>query len=248
VTERRALERLKSEFIATVSHELRTPLTAIQGAVDLLAGGVGGVLPETAADLVDTAASNAVRLRKLVDDLLDFEKLSSEDAGFVRRRVRLVALVDEMIAAAAPFASRHGVVMARVGPPSDVEVETDPDRLGQVILNLLSNAAKFSNGEGARVEASVHAEGPMAIVSVKDRGVGIPAAFHSRIFQKFSQVDSSDSRAKGGTGLGLSISKAIVEKLGGEISFESAVGVGTTFHVKLPRVRDAKAEVRAQSA
>jgi PAS domain S-box-containing protein len=235
VTEQREVERMKGDFIATVSHELRTPLTAIQGAVDLLVGGVAGVLPETAQDLAVTAASNATRLRKLVDDLLDFEKLTSATMTLARRRTLLVPLVDEVIACAAPFAQKYDVRIERLpAPDAELLVETDPDRLGQVLTNLLSNAAKFSQPGGV-IAVGVDAQDGRAVLSVRDRGVGIPEAFHDRIFQKFSQVDSSDSRAKGGTGLGLSISKAIVEKLGGEISFESTLGAGTTFRVSIPQ-------------
>ena len=234
ITERRAVERMKGDFISTVSHELRTPLTAIMGAVDLLAGGVGGKLNETAHDLVVTAASNAVRLRKLVDDLLDFEKLTSETLTLTKRRVRLVPLLDEVITCAAPFAQRYDVKIERAGvPEGDLEIDTDPDRLGQVITNLLSNAAKFSK-PGDVVAVSVQSKSDRLVISVRDHGVGIPDGFRERVFQKFSQVNSSDSRAKGGTGLGLSISKAIVNKLGGEISFESTVGTGTVFHVAIP--------------
>ena len=236
ITERRVVERMKGDFIATVSHELRTPLTAIQGAVDLLAGGVGGELPEIARDLVVTAASNAIRLRKLVDDLLDFEKLTSETLTLTKRRVHIVPLVDEVIMCAAPFATKYDVRIQRLpAEEGDLEIDTDPDRLGQVITNLLSNAAKFSKPGGV-VDVGILPRDERVVLSVSDRGAGIPEAFRDRIFQKFSQVDSSDSRAKGGTGLGLSISKAIVEKLGGEISFESTLGVGTTFRVTIPRV------------
>ncbi|MGO8995018.1 MAG: ATP-binding protein [Polyangiaceae bacterium] len=232
VTERRAVDKMKAEFIATVSHELRTPLTSIQGAVDLLAGGVGGALPETARDLAVTAAANAVRLRKLVDDLLDFERLGADTLTLAPRRVRLLPLLDEAVACAAPFAQRHSVRIERTAS-DDIEVDTDPDRLAQVITNLLSNAAKFSRA-GSFVETNVRVDQGRAIVSVRDYGVGIPESFRGRVFQKFSQVDSSDARAKGGTGLGLSISKAIMDKLGGELSYESQVGVGTTFRIAIP--------------
>lgn len=234
VTERRAVDDMKAEFIGTVSHELRTPLTAIKGAVDLLAAGVAGELPETARDLVETAAANAVRLRKLVDDLLDFERLGADMLHLEPRPVRLLPLLEEAVACAAPFAEKHNVRIMRVAS-DDVEVETDPDRLAQVITNLLSNAAKFSH-EGGIVEASVRFENARAVIRVRDHGMGIPESFRDRVFKKFSQVDSSDARAKGGTGLGLSISKAIVDKLGGELSYESEMGVGTTFLVALPTV------------
>jgi PAS domain S-box-containing protein len=232
VTERRAVDKMKAEFIATVSHELRTPLTAIKGAVDLLAGGVAGELPEIARDLATTAAANAVRLRKLVDDLLDFEKLGADTLTLERRPVRLLQVVDDAVHCAAPFAQRYGVRIERIAS-DELEVETDPDRLAQVVTNLLSNAAKFSR-PGGLVEVRVQRDGERAVVSVRDYGLGIPESFRDRVFQKFSQVDSSDARAKGGTGLGLSISKAITDKLGGELTYESLVGVGTTFRVAIP--------------
>jgi signal transduction histidine kinase len=229
---------MKSEFIATVSHELRTPLTSIQGGLDLLVGGVAGALPEMAADLVGTASANAKRLRTLVDDLLDFEKLSAGRMTLSRRPVRLGPLVDGVISGAAPFARQFNVRIDRAGDrDADPVADTDPDRLGQVLMNLLSNAVKFSK-DGGTVEVSLAAEGGRAIVKVCDHGIGIPPSFHGRMFQKFSQVDSSDTRARGGTGLGLSISKAIVDQLGGEISFESALGAGTTFRIAIPLGRE----------
>jgi signal transduction histidine kinase len=232
--ERRVIDQMKSEFIATVSHELRTPLTSIQGSIDLLAGGVAGTLPEMAADLVGTASANAKRLRLLVDDLLDFEKLSAGRMTLLRRRVPLGPIVDGAVSGAAPFARQFNVRIDRVGDrTADPVADTDPDRLGQVLMNLLSNAVKFSK-EGGAVEVSLGVEGARAVIMVQDHGIGIPESFHARMFQKFSQVDSSDTRARGGTGLGLSISKAIVDQLEGEIGFESKVDEGTTFWVKLP--------------
>jgi PAS domain S-box-containing protein len=233
ITEQKRVEKLKNEFISTVSHELRTPLTSIRGSLGLIAGGVAGDLPLKARTMVDIAKKNCERLVRLVSDILDVEKIESGKMVFDIRDVEFAPLLDQAVEASRGFAQSLGVSLELDNPHAGVRVQVDADRLTQVVANLLSNACKFSSKEGM-VRVRVGLQGDTLRLSVDDHGPGIPEEFRSRIFQKFAQADGSDGRAKQGTGLGLSISKAIVERMGGRIGFESAVGVGSTFFIDLP--------------
>jgi PAS domain S-box-containing protein len=232
-TERKQIERMKNEFISTVSHELRTPLTSIRGSLGLIAGGVAGPVPPQVKAMVDIAYSNSERLVRLINDILDIEKIESGKMAFDLQPHALLPLIEQTIAANSGYAAQLGVCYALQPLPADVTVNIDPDRLIQVLTNLLSNAAKFSPAGGTVEVAVVQHEGAVR-VSVRDHGPGIPAEFHGRIFQKFAQADSSDTRQKGGTGLGLSISKAIMECFGGHIGFTTTAGSGSTFYFELP--------------
>jgi PAS domain S-box-containing protein len=232
ISERKRLERLKDEFVSTVSHELRTPLTSISGSLGLLIGGATGKLPEAAERLLAIAQSNSQRLVRLVNDILDIEKMESNRIVFNFRRVEARALVEQAIEDNRGFADGYGVRI-RLDPASVAgEVHADPDRLVQVVTNLLSNAIKFSPPEG-EVVVSVERHGDLIRISVSDHGPGIPLEFRSRMFEKFAQADATDAGRKGGTGLGLSIVKQIVARLGGSLDFEDAPGGGTVFHVGL---------------
>jgi len=232
-TERKRLERLKDEFVATVSHELRTPLTSISASLGLLVGQWAGKLPDSAARLLLIAHKNSQRLVRLVSDILDIEKMESGEVVFDMKRVEVCPLVEQTIEANRGFAKGYGV-RVRLDPEcKPVDVRADPDRLAQIVINLISNAIKFSPpGEEVVVGAETHGE--IVRISVRDHGHGIPAEFRPRIFEKFAQADATDARQKGGTGLGLSIVKRIVERLGGEVGFDDAPGGGTIFHVDLP--------------
>jgi PAS domain S-box-containing protein len=232
-TERRKIERLKNEFVATVSHELRTPLTSIRGALSLLRGKHSAALSAKGHHLLEMASRNCDRLTLLINDLLDLEKIESGSLDFDFRVLDLAALAQQALTANDGFAQQYGVNL-RLGPvPQVAAVWGDEHRLLQVFANLLSNAIKYSP-KGGKVVVSVAQRDGHYRVSVQDHGRGIPAVFCSRIFQRFAQADSSDSREKGGTGLGLSVTKAIVERHGGVIDFVSEVGVGTVFFVELP--------------
>ncbi|MEN9208957.1 MAG: PAS domain S-box protein [Thermostichus sp. DG_1_6_bins_120] len=249
ITERKKVERLKNEFVSTVSHELRTPLTSIRGALGLISGGVGGQLPPQVQSLVEIALKNSERLVMLINDILDIEKIESGKMQFEIRPVELMGLLQQAIEANRAYAAQFDVELvldptlySTTGIPlTGIQVNVDPNRLMQVMNNLLSNAAKFSPpGQTVRVWAEQVQEGIR--VCVQDRGPGIPEEFRSRIFQKFAQADSSDTRQKGGTGLGLSISKAIVERFGGTIGFVSNPAPnqqGTTFYFTLPQWQSA---------
>jgi PAS domain S-box-containing protein len=233
ITERKKIERLKSEFVSTVSHELRTPLTSIRGSLGLVAGGVAGALPAQAKSLVDIAYKNCERLISLINDILDIEKIESGQMKLNLLPQSLMPLIEQAIEANRAYGEQYGVTFEIVAALPEIMANTDRDRLMQIMANLLSNAAKFSP-PGGRVEVSVKREAGDLLIQVKDHGSGIPDEFRDRIFLKFSQADSSDTRQKGGTGLGLSITKAIVEKMGGTIDFDSQPGSGTTFQVALP--------------
>ncbi len=232
ISERREADRAKKEFISTVSHELRTPLTSIRGSLGLLAGGVTGELPKQAEGLVEIALRNSERLVLLVNDILDLERFESGRMEFRPEVAELAPLVESALASNRAYASQYGVSFLFRDFVPGARVRLDRDRLAQVLANLLSNAAKFSP-RGETVTVAANRLGEKLRLSVSDRGPGIPEEFRSRIFHRFQQADSSDARHKAGSGLGLSISKAIVEKLGGQIGFETEPGAGTTFFVDL---------------
>jgi signal transduction histidine kinase len=246
VTERRELRRLKAEFVATVSHELRTPLAAIRGSVGLLDGGAAGALPENAARLVGIARAGTERLIRLVNDILDLERLRE---GPVRGgRITVSALVDAASQAVTGLARDGGVrVHARFGVSG--VVPGDPQRLAQALANLLSNAVKFSP-RGAVVEVSTHSAGPGWLrIVVRDEGEGLTREQIGRIFQPFQQLDGSDGRAKGGAGLGLAIVRVIAEVHRGRVGVDTAPdGGGAAFWMELPFVDDAPRSPAADGA
>lgn len=233
VSERRRIEELQSEFVSTVSHELRTPLTSIRGALGLLAGGVTGELPPEAREFVEIAASNCERLVRLVNDILDTEKMQQGQLEFTLRSTPLRQVLETTLRASEALALEEGVELLLVGEIPSGEVLVDVDRIGQVMANLLANGVKFSP-PGARLEVSVELVSRRFRVSIRDHGPGIPEEFRERIFQRFSQADASTTREKGGTGLGLAISKLLIEHMRGRIGFEPAEGGGTFFFFELP--------------
>ncbi len=237
ITELKRIDRMKTEFVSTVSHELRTPLTSIRGSLGLIAGGVAGELPEAVKSLVGIAKNNCERLIRLINDMLDIEKIESGEMRLNLQVVDIKQLVQQVLAANESLAGQHRVTVLLRVPDEPLQVRIDSDRLTQVLTNLLSNAEKFSPPEST-VEVRVSRVAQQVRVEVADHGPGIPEEFRSRIFQKFSQADSSDSRQKGGTGLGLNISKALVEQMNGAIGFNSQVGAGTTFFFELPEWKE----------
>ncbi|WP_229518578.1 PAS domain S-box protein [Massilia sp. PAMC28688] len=233
VSERKKMEQLKNEFISTLSHELRTPLTSIRGSLGLLAGGAAGAMPGTAKTLLDVANKNCARLVRLINDILDVEKIESGTMRFDPVVQPLLPLVEQAVAATHAYAEQFQVSFDVRSDAGDIVVAADADRLQQVIVNLLSNASKFAPA-GDVVEVRVRRLKHSARLSVIDHGVGIAPSFRDRIFQKFAQADATDSRRKGGTGLGLNISRAIIVKHGGTMDFSSEPGVRTEFFFDLP--------------
>jgi signal transduction histidine kinase/CHASE1-domain containing sensor protein len=241
ITDSKAVDKLKAEFVATVSHELRTPITSIRGSLGLLAGGVSGPLSDQTRHLVEIALRNSDRLAHLINDLLDIEKMESGKMQFELQRHSLAPLIEQAVEANIGYAQNLNVRYVLRRPLPDIAVTVDSFRLVQVMSNLLSNAAKFSPSQSV-VEISIAAvqRGQMRLarVLVSDQGPGIPDEFKDRIFQKFSQADSADNRAKNGTGLGLAICKSLIEQMGGDIGYETELGQGTTFYFELPLADD----------
>ena len=231
--ERKRLERMKDEFVSTVSHELRTPLTSIVGSLGLLIGKAAGDLPDNAARLLAIAHTNSQRLMRLLNDILDIEKMESGLIGFNFERVKVRSLVIEEIEANQAYAEDRGVRIRLEDPCVVCDVRADPDRLAQVITNLLSNAIKFSPADN-EVVVAIEEAADVVCISVRDHGPGISVGFKPHIFERFAQADATNERKKGGTGLGLSIVKQIVDRLGGQIGFRDSPGGGTIFYVKIP--------------
>ncbi|WP_041675449.1 HAMP domain-containing histidine kinase [Ramlibacter tataouinensis] len=233
ISARKEVERLKNELISTISHELRTPLTAIHGSLSLLQSGMGGELPPDARELVDISTQSSDRLIRLVNDVLDVEKIASGRMNYDMRPCQVATVVMQAIRDVQPYADEFGVKVL-LERAEDATVLGDPDRLMQVVINLLSNATKFSP-RGGSVTVSVTAAGAAVRVGVADHGPGIPEEFRGRIFERFTQADSSDRRQKGGTGLGLNICRSIIQAHHGRIDFDSEPGVRTEFWFELPQ-------------
>lgn len=232
ITERQRNEQMKNEFVSAVSHELRTPLTSISGALKLMSSGALGEIPEKSRTMLDIAYKNSQRLTLLINDLLDMEKLLAGKMNFSLKLQPLLPLLERAVYENQTYADQYQVTLQLNNPVADVNVLLDEQRFLQVMANLLSNAAKFSPA-GEMIKISMEARDNQVRVIVADRGAGIPLEFQPRIFRKFSQADSSDSRKKGGTGLGLAISKELLENMSASISFESIPGVGTSFHIDI---------------
>lgn len=234
ITHQKNVEKLKDEFLSLASHELRTPLTSIKGALGLLQQGVAGDLPESSQEMLSIAYRNSERLSRLVDDFLDMSKIESGELELEMTPLPISDLLAESIDLNANYAEQFGCTYNIIEPGEGLEVSGDSSRLAQVMANLLSNAAKFSpENSDIEIAATVHAG--RVKVSVRDFGDGVAVHFRDKIFNKFTQADSANSKTKYGTGLGLSIAKEIVEMHGGEIGFTSHPDQGTTFWFTLPQ-------------
>lgn len=233
VTDQKKIQLMKDEFVSTVSHELRTPLTSIKGALGLLMAPQHTTLTPSQSRLVEIASSNANRLTNIVNDILDLEKISSGEVTFNATDLDLNDIINASAKEMSPFAVTQDSAITVALPDAPIEVCVDKGRTQQVLANLISNACKYSDAD---TEIMVKAEqlDDVAIVYVQNIGPGVPDNFRSRIFQPFSQADSSDTRATGGTGLGLNISRQIVLRQGGQIGFESKPDGITVFWFTIP--------------
>ncbi len=230
ITEQRAVDRMKDDFVSMVSHELRTPLTAIRGALGLATGGVAGHVPDGIGELLHIAHSNTARLLRIVNDILDLHRLESGALDLSLGPADVLSIVRRAVELMSPVAAESGVSV-RVADGARTElILADFERWVQILVNLVSNAIKYSPA-GEVVELDVTVQDRIVRVSITDRGPGIPDEFRARIFQKFSQAQTGNIRG-GGTGLGLSIVKSLVELHGGKIGFSSEPGKGTTFWVE----------------
>jgi PAS domain S-box-containing protein len=231
ISQRFALDRLKDEFISTVSHELRTPLTSIRGALGLLSSGTLGQVNDRTANLLRIALSNSDRLVRLINDILDLERIQSGREPLAFGSVQLADIIRQAIDGMAPVAEAAEVQL--IHDTVQVEIAADPDRLLQVLTNLLSNAVKFSPPSSI-ISVTLRPGVTGVTLSVVDRGRGIPADKLDTVFGRFQQVDASDARQKGGSGLGLAICRTIVLQHSGRIWAERNPDCGSTFRVFLP--------------
>lgn len=235
ISERKEIDRLKSEFISTVSHELRTPLTSIRGALGVILGAMANEVSAKVKELLTVAHNNSERLILLINDILDMDKIASGNMRYDLQDVGVYDITLQAVRDNETYAARYDVQLALAPMPSEWRIQVDSMRFIQILSNLISNASKFSPSSG-RVEIYGVRNGGNVRVCVKDHGAGIPAEFHDRIFGKFLQADASSSRARGGTGLGLHITKQMVEHMHGHIGFDTELGKGTCFWVEFPLV------------
>ncbi|MFC7596468.1 ATP-binding protein [Terrabacter sp. GCM10028922] len=233
VTERREVDRMKDEFVSVVSHELRTPLTSLRGALGLLEGGLLQDVAPRAQRMVQIAVESTDRLIRLINDILDVERLAAGKLALHRQAWSAADLVARAVGEMTGLASQARVRL-EVGDAQGT-VDADADRIVQTLTNLLSNAVKFSPAEGT-VRVSAVEQGNEVLVTVSDEGDGIPPEHLEAVFGRFAQVDASDTREKEGSGLGLAICRGIVEQHGGRIWAESEPGAGATFCFTLPMV------------
>ncbi|WP_027863856.1 sensor histidine kinase [Massilia alkalitolerans] len=235
ISERKRVEQMKNEFISTVSHELRTPLTSIQASLAMLADGMAGELPPDALRLTAIASQSSERLVRMVNDLLDIQKIEAGQMHFEARAQPLLPVAERALAAMEGHARKAGVRLLSDwdAHAAGIAASIDADRMEQVLTNLLSNAIKFTPAGKSVTLGLAHTPGKVRLL-VLDEGPGIAPEFQQRVFQRFAQADGADSRTRGGTGLGLAISKAIIEEHGGTIGFTTAPDRGTRFVVELP--------------
>lgn len=231
VTQRREVDRLKNEFVSMVSHELRTPLTAIRGSLGLLAGGALGALTPSASRMVDIALVSSERLTRLINEILDLERMEAGALPMEMRELRAADLVRTAVEQATVLAAEADVTLRVIH--AEGVVRADEDRVVQTLLNLLGNAIKFSE-PGEEVTVQSVRRGSFVEFEVSDSGRGIPEDKLDAVFARFQQVDSSDAREKGGSGLGLAISRSIVERLGGRIWARNNPDGGAAFRFTLP--------------
>ena len=239
VTERREIDRMKDEFVSIVSHELRTPLTAIRGSLGLVQNWVKGTDLAKTERWVEIAVTNTDRLGRLINDFLDIERMESGQVAMEKRACDVADLIDQAADLMRDMAEISGIAL--VTYPVPAYVWADPDRIMQILTNLIGNAIKFSS-EGGTVELTAQLKAEQILFQVRDQGRGIPADKLETIFERFEQVDASDSRAKGGTGLGLAISRSIAAQHDGSIWAENVLGEGSAFFLTLPSLQEGRPE------
>lgn len=231
ITQRKRMDEMKSEFVSTVSHELKTPLTSIQGSLDLIVR-AGTKVPAEIQKLIQIASRNSLRLVRIVNDILDIQKIEAGKITFLMKPVVFSCLVEQAVESIQLYAQSSDVKIEIGSLVSQVRIQGDPDRLMQVLDNLISNAVKFSPSAGT-VKIDMTRLGQMVRVSIRGQGPGISEEFRNHLFQKFSQVHTA-AEHRGGTGLGLWITKSILEHHGGKIDFESMASGETIFFFDLP--------------
>lgn len=235
ITEKKHAEQSRNEFISTVNHELRTPLTSILGSLRLILGNAVGEVPEKVTNLLNVANSNSEHLLHLINDLLDMQKIDAGMMQFHKKEIAPTSLLNDAISANQPYAAQHNVTL-RLNTQNDsipATIFADHERMIQVMNNLLSNAIKFSPA-GETVTIDLCSDNKGVQISVSDRGPGVPSEFRDRLFERFYQLDSSDTRKTGGTGLGLNIARIIIHKHHGTLTYHDNPGGGSVFRISLP--------------
>ena len=233
ITELKRLQRMKNEFVSMVSHELRTPATAIRAALGMLAGGAAGALPEAAGRLVGIANASCERLVRVVDDILDVERIEAGAIAVTLRDEDLSRILQAAVIAMAPLAAQRQVRLEPDNVQVGARAHTDRDRTIQVLNNLLSNAIQFSP-DGAAVRIALESRGEMSRIAVRDHGPGVSDEFRPRLFEKFAQDPAVARGSTGRFGLGLAVSKLLITRLGGRIGYDPAPGGGSVFWFELP--------------
>jgi PAS domain S-box-containing protein len=232
ITDNRLMEKMKSEFISIVSHELRTPLTSIRSSLGLLTTSGIRNNPEKMQRILDIAASNAERLTRLLNDILDLERLETNKFVLNKKSCDAMTLIHQAVDSIQTLAKEENISLQILG--NSVQLWIDEDRILQTLVNLISNAFKFSPPH-TTIKITVEETPDSHLFKIQDQGRGIPSDKIETIFGKFQQVDASDSREKGGTGLGLAICDTIIKQHGGKIWVESVVGEGSTFYFSIPK-------------
>lgn len=236
ISELKYISEIKEQFVSTVSHELRTPITSIHASLGLALGGIAGEIPDKLQSLLSIAYQNSERLNLLINDLLDIQKLDGGQLHFNFEFLDVIEMLEQCIELNASYFDKHHIDVVLKDSSKGILINIDRDRFIQVLTNLLSNAAKFSPAN-SQVTIALEQQNDSIQIHIHNHGIGIPKEFQEKIFQRFSQADSSSSRSHGGSGLGLYISKQILAKMDGEISFRSEPGEGTTFTICLPVVK-----------
>ncbi|MBD3184515.1 response regulator [Candidatus Poribacteria bacterium] len=232
------LLHMKDELISIVSHELRSPLTSIINSLGVLSSGMVGDLSQDARKMMDIAHRNSERLLRLINDILDIDKIEFGVMEFDMKPLDLKELLKQSIESNSSYAQQFGINLIMNDSVPVARVMGDEDRLMQVMTNLLSNAIKFSPKDET-INISLEKNNGNIRVSIKDKGPGIPEEFRNKVFEKFTQTQIPGQNSREGTGLGLSIAKAIIEGMDGHIAFETETGVGTTFYFDLPKYKSA---------
>ncbi len=241
----REVDRLKSQFLANMSHELRTPLNSIIGYSEVLIDGVDGELTEDAQEDVQAIYDSGKHLLSIINEILDLAKIEAGEMRLDYRPVSLVKYAEEVVRNGQGLVKNRPVVLEMVQETAMPDIEADPVRLRQVLWNLVSNAIKFTEEGSVRIHLNLKDDG-MALITVRDTGIGMDAESLALIFERFSQVDGSSTRRAGGTGLGLTITKQLIEMHGGEIGVESEEGIGTTFWFTMPVVKQGEAKTEKE--
>lgn len=236
ITEIKEAERMKSEFVSIASHQLKTPLTSIQWYIEMLLGGDIGQVSDKQKKVLDDMMEGTQSMRELVSDLLNVSRIESGKMEITTKEEDLDELIAEIIHGVRTFSQKENCKVEFVKPSSDLpKVKIDRSLFKQVVHNLLTNAIRYSPKDSCAVKVELKEEGSDYVISVSDKGMGIPKEAQKRIFERFYRAENASKHTSEGTGLGLYINKLIVEAYGGRIWFESEVGKGTTFYITIPK-------------